>query len=504
VAQSSDRRSDQNGQHIGNLGTLALSSYVEIIRQVDNGKLKFRYNEEGGALAHDVRDYLRRALQIGRAIGWEKPETLAARKLAVELRERANYGRAPVPVYWFSELDLDFEVSDPAEVAASIDTVLKALPSEADSHTAVDLWRLGARAYRLAKNDEEARRSQAEAAEGLVAEAEAALSGQHSAMLASHHLSAAIAELHGIPGKRDRRIELRHRLIDIQARIPEEMSPFSHEMDLRELAEHVEKNIESLGLLDMLLAFSAVARSPEPEQLVQEAVKTIQEHPLSSIFGASHHDREGKVLHRTEGGIFGNDASDPAVQQQIAQAESIRRNIVSFEIDVARRTINEQHYLSDNVFRALLQYCAFVPQDLVATFARGFTRYFRGDFVSAVYILTPLLENSLRHVLKAYGHDVTIFDDATQTQQDRTISSLFEQMRPELDAAFTLAITTDIENVFLKRPGPYLRHSLAHGLLHDADPYGPDAIYGCWLTMRLCVLPLYPYKDRIKLPPDVA
>jgi hypothetical protein len=192
------------------------------------------------------------------------------------------------------------------------------------------------------------------------------------------------------------------------------------------------------------------------------------------------------------------------VQQQIAQAEAIRRNIVSFEIDVARRTINEQHYLSDDVFRALLQYCAFVPQDLVTTFARGFTRYFRGDFVSAVYILTPLLENSLRHVLKAYGHDVTIFDDATQTQQDRTISSLFEQMRPELDAAFTLAITTDIENVFLKRPGPYLRHSLAHGLLHDADPYGPDAIYACWLTMRLCVLPLYPYKDRIKLPPDVA
>src|SRR3984893_11636571 len=43
-------------------------------------------------------------------------------------------------------------------------------------------------------------------------------------------------------------------------------------------------------------------------------------------------DREGKVVHRTEGGIFGNDASDPAVQQQIAQAESIRRNIVSFEI----------------------------------------------------------------------------------------------------------------------------------------------------------------------------
>src|SRR4029077_18984224 len=31
---------------------------------------------------------------------------------------------------------------------------------------------------------------------------------------------------------------------------------------------------------------------------------------------------------------------------------------------------------------------------------RAFLRFFQGDFASAVYILTPLLENSLRHVLK--------------------------------------------------------------------------------------------------------
>jgi hypothetical protein len=323
-------------------------------------------------------------------------------------------------------------------------------------------------------------------------------------MLASHHLSEAIAELHGISGKKDRRTKLRHRLIDIQARIPDEMSSFSHEMDLRELAERVEKNIEGLSLLDKLLAFAALARSPQPEHLIKQALKTIREHPLSAIFGASHHDREGKVIHRTEGGISGNDASDPVVQREIAQAESIRRNVASFGIDVARRAITERHYLSDDVFKSLLRYSPFVPQDLLATFARGFTCFFRGDFVSAVYILTPLLENSLRHVLKAYGHDITIFDDAKQTQQDRTISSLFEQMRSELDVVFTTAITTDIENVFLKRPGPYLRHSLAHGLLHDGDPYGPDAIYGCWFIVRLCLLPLFPYKDKIKLFPEAA
>jgi hypothetical protein len=113
-----------------------------------------------------------------------------------------------------------------------------------------------------------------------------------------------------------------------------------------------------------------------------------------------------------------------------------------------------------------------------------------------------LLENSLRHVLKSHGHEVTKFDDSKMIQEDRTISSLFEQMRDELDSIFGRAVTSDIENVFLRKPGPYLRHALSHGLLHDGAPYTDDAIYGCWLLFHLCMLPLFPYRTQIVLPFD--
>jgi len=491
----------------GKLGTLAISSYVEIVRKVHRGELMFPFERKGDALQYEARDHLRRALQIGRTVGWDKPEVVAARNLVIELRGRANDRRAAAAIQWFSGLDLDFGLSDAAEVGAGIDEALNALRADADLDPdgAVELWRLAARAYHAAKKDDLAHCCQVEAAECLVAQSETALVKQNSAMLASHHLIAAIAQLHGIPRKKDRRTELRHRLVDIQSRIPEEMSIFSQEMDLREIAGQVEKGIEQLGLLDKLLVFAELARSPEPDALVQDAIRSIQKYPLASLFGASHHDSEGKVIHRTEGGAFGDSGNDAAVRQQIAQAESIRRNYVAFgKIDVARRTINEHHYLSDEVFSSLLQHSPFVPHDLVATFARGFLRFFRGDFVSATYILTPLLENSLRQVLKAHGHDVSIFDDATQTQQDRTISSLYEQMRSELEEIFTPAIIADIENVFLTRPGPYLRHSLAHGLLHDGDPYSADSIYGCAIIMRLCVVPLFAYRDQLKASFDSA
>ena len=45
---------------------------------------------------------------------------------------------------------------------------------------------------------------------------------QPSAMLGAQFLAEAIAELHGVPGKKDRRKELNHLLIDVQANISEE------------------------------------------------------------------------------------------------------------------------------------------------------------------------------------------------------------------------------------------------------------------------------------------
>lgn len=480
----------------GNLAIGAIAAYTDIVHKTDSNELKYRFETEGGALQHDARDYLRRALQIGRAVGWEKPETIATRELVKRLREQALEKGALVPIHWFSDLDLDFAVSNPEEIGKGLDAVLAAVPSDASSHNVIDLWRLAARAYHFAKKDDDKHRCLAEAAEALVAEAQ---SKQSSAMVASHFLSAAIAQLHGIPGRKDRRTALRHQLIDLQARVPEELSVFSQELDLKEIAEKVQQVIGDVCLLDKLFIFAALEVSPDPVKLASDAVETIKKHPLSSLFGASHLDREGKVIHRTQGGGLGDGADASAVRQQVAQAESIRRKVVaSGKIEAARHTILDQHFISDDVLAALLQYSPFIPSDVVATFARGFMRFFQGDFASATYILTPLLENSLRYILKSNGHDVTIFDDATQTQEDRTISSLFEHMRAELESAMTPAIVADIERVFLTKPGPHLRHALAHGLFHDGDPYGADAIYACWLIFRLCLLPLFPHREELR------
>ncbi|HEV2570826.1 MAG TPA: hypothetical protein VGU72_03750 [Beijerinckiaceae bacterium] len=486
----------------GRQGAIAAATYVEIATKIDNGLLGFRFGNQFDALSYEVCDLLRRALQISRAIGWEKPEAIAAREMVAELRGRAIQNGQINAVSLYSNLDLDFYVSDPTLVGKELEELISRSSDTIDQQSCVDLWRLCARAYRYAKNSDRQHHANAATAEQLANMAE----HQPSAILAASLLSEAISTLHGIPDKREYRKALRHRLVDIQAGIADEMSSFSHPLDISKIARGAEQAMSGLSLRDKLFLFADLAGSPEspdPSQLKEEASTSIREYPLSSLFSASHHDHEGKVVHRSQGVNLGDSLDDTAIQNQIAQDERLRRSIIAQgELEVARQIIAQEHFLSDDTFIPILLHSPFVPQGLVRTFSRGFLRFFQGDFISGLYILTPLLESSLRHLLKSYSHDVTIFDDATQTQQDRTISSLYEQMRNELDEIFGSSITTDIENTFLTRPGPYLRHALAHGLLHDGNPSSHDAIYGCWLIFRLSLLPLFPYRTQLSLPYD--
>jgi hypothetical protein len=485
----------------GKLGGIAITAYVDTIEAIEAGTLKFPYGDNNDALEHGGRDMLCRALHIGRTIGWEKSEALRAQGAVLRLRERATARGNGVAALWFAELDLDFGVSDPAAVAAGIEGMLRAA-GNANVHILSSLWRLAARGYHLAKRDTDKYRCQTEAAEVMVAEAEHIFAGegakQASAMLASHMMSGAIAQLHGVPAAKERRIALRHRLVDMQAGIPDEMSVYSHQWDVKDIAAGIKDALGDRPLFDHLFLFALLSTSPDPAALIAEAEQSIRAHPLSTLFAAVYYDREGKAVHRSEPGGFG-EGNGSAVRRRFAEAEAIRRNLLVVQIEVARQEIMTQHFLpEEETLATLFQHSPFVPPELIATFSRGFLRFFQGDFASAVYILTPLVESSLRYVLKQRGHDVTTFDDATQTQKSLTISQLFEQRREELDAVFTKPITTDIENIFLNQPGPHLRHDIAHGLAHDGTPYGPDAVYGCWLIFQLCLAPLFPYRDQLR------
>ena len=482
------------------LASDAVKAYVELVRGVVSGSFRYRFAESGGdisILQHETRDLLRRALWIARGSkNWNSEEAISAQRLVVEAREYALGARALIPLLWFSELDLEQGISDPSEIGRSIEAVL--CDVEHSDHIVVELWRLAARGFHNAARPQDKARCLVEAAESFVRMAEAQT---QSAMIAANHLSNAVAQLTGIPSQKQRRNELQHRLVDVQRGIADEMTAISVPLDLNATICIVLESLKNRSLIDSLFQVACLARSPDPHELRKSAAERARENPLSSLFSSVYLDRKGKFLHRTAAMGIGGDANDSAIERQVAQDESIRRTMVSKgAIEPALNMVSEHFHVSDDIMLPLMLLSPFVPTVLAHTFAEGLACLFQRNYVSAVYILTPLLEEALRHRLTLQGYDVSRFDPQTKTQQDRTISQLFEQMRSELESIFGVALIADLDRVFLSKEGPHLRHSLCHGLLSDGEPYGADAIYGCWLIYRICVLPLIQHRDKIALP----
>jgi uncharacterized protein DUF4209 len=207
-------------------------------------------------------------------------------------------------------------------------------------------------------------------------------------------------------------------------------------------------------------------------------------------------DSHGKPIHRYSV-MSDDDNGDGPIQQQIARSESIRRTATAFgRLEPARQTIMAEHGVTEETFSFLCHNSPFVPRGHEGLYANGIARYFQGDTLGAIHILTPQFENSLRHVLRMAGHDVTKINN-DMTQEDFNFSVMMQKLRLALDGIFGSNWVAAIDSVFNYRGGPNLRNAVAHGHLTDGAMFSEDIIYACWLVLRMCCVPLLPHWDNL-------
>ncbi len=84
---------------------------------------------------------------------------------------------------------------------------------------------------------------------------------------------------------RDERFDSGGGWVDLQAHVPEEMSTFSQEIDLKEIVEKVQKAIGRGGLLDKLFLFAALEDSPDPGKLASDAAASSNSIPSPRFSG---------------------------------------------------------------------------------------------------------------------------------------------------------------------------------------------------------------------------
>ena len=480
-----------NNRNLAAMAQQAVDAYCESVQLVLDGEAEF-LDDGRSASSHDGCKNLRRACHIARATGWKDPEAPRLNALARAVIQDAFNREDYRGFLNAAELGLQFRIDNPATIAANAAT-LTAL-SGLDPHWSRDLWELAARAHRQSGNDQERDRCLVRAAECLVTIADAVGS---KGMVAAASLMDAIQALRRLPNTRERRDELEERLRGAQAAVNDEIGVKSTEIDLTDLVHHARRSVAGVGLAHALAEFVCLTGSPNPDALRDEVLQQAERTPLSSMIPMSVVDEEGKVLANSPGLVGNEEDGEHALRHLIVRNEGLRRQSdVPGLIEPARQLIQSEHPLDQRDFRPIIEMSPFVPADRVDLFTTGFARFFGGDFISALHILVPQLENSLRYILKQAGVEPSAIQ-SNMTQENRTLSVMLARDREALESIFGPAIVYEIENLFDFRGGPTIRHQLAHGLISGNECYGTDAIYACWFMFRLCCLPLLPHWQTV-------
>ncbi|MCY4349719.1 MAG: hypothetical protein OXC25_07720 [Thiotrichales bacterium] len=468
----------------------AINAYCESVETVLSRNGEF-FNEDQTASGYDGSRMLCRACQIAHATGWKDPESSRLKALIATVARDTVVRQDHCGFFNIASIALQFAVADPIDIATGAETF--AASEDVDPHSSHDLWEIAARSHQSSGDQKERARCLAEAAESYVAIAEAA-GGE--GMVAAGFFMDAIAALRRLPNTKPRRQELEERLRQAQASVSDEMGVISAPFDLSEYIQHARQSVGGTTLGAAIGAFASLAASPEPDDLWNEARRTAEDFPLSSMMPSTVVDDEGRVVAKSPGMLGDSNARDTALRYLISRHEALRRQTdVQGLIKPGRHLIQSEHLLDQSHLRLLMAWTPCVPADRVDLVTTGLARFFGGDYFSALHILVPQLEHSLRHILKQAGMDPsTIHSD--MTQEVRTLSVMLDKERGALQGILGAAIVFEIENLFDLRAGPSLRHQVAHGLVSAGDCYATDAIYACWFIFRFFCLPLFPHWEE--------
>jgi len=362
-----------------------------------------------------------------------------------------------------------------------------------DVHRARDYYDSAAEIYRKSGSEDKYAEMVVKVAEGWVKEAIARQSsGSPSNMVAASFYENAIQTYRSIPKTQrdnynidDRITNLRTELGTAGEKSLEEMGQItSPGIDISELIENARNSVKGKIAIDALAALSNVYRGAKVKTIREFSEKMLREHPLQSLFSATHMSHDGRVIAKRPGAdLSGNGDDEATVWPEMVKHYTMELGIVvQGDIWPALELMRQEHRLRESDFYSVTRQSPIVPLGREQIIAKALFAGYDNDFVTAFYILIPQLEHLVRFHLKQHGAKTTNLDK-DGIENENGLSTLIEL--PEIKNIFGEDIAFEIRALFCDSFGPNLRNELAHGLVGYEEAQSTYSIYAWWLVLRI-------------------
>ncbi|WP_156484678.1 DUF4209 domain-containing protein [Herbaspirillum chlorophenolicum] len=474
------------------IALIAISAYFESIRLLLSKAIRPQF-EPDNDIYHDAFDYFERGLEIAAQANKKNPfpqvlvdtfEVLYQR--TKESPEFIGFSRM-AEIGGRSGLRTWEQIANDAFGVATQADERKQYPAFRQR-----IWEVAATAYKRIKDKDQERLCRIKVADSMLA-MRSCVTG--AGAQASWTMDA-IGYLRDAGGFQKRTEELTLELRALQVEALEEMVTFEYPMDLSEEWQEVQVTFADLTLSQALRLLVGLVPTPQIKDLDERARKS-QESFLFSQFGSHHLDDKGKVISVTPSAKRNGELDEKWLKDQRSSNLSFdRKYLVGSRIEPARRIFAAKFPVGTYCFDPIISASPFVPPGHEFLYSLGFSSFFQGDYIRAAHVLIPQLEASLRHLLEAVGTpSEKIKPD--MLQEDRSLSGMLTSMRPQIEQLFGPDLTEEIDLLFNHKPGPSLRHELAHGKITTGHCFHDDVIYACWWMYRMVATPLLKHWNEI-------
>lgn len=437
----------------------------------------------------DGFDRLKRSYDIAVFLG---KETKAYRKTIDYLQKQLSEFGSDEPTPWWAKLIgllLDAGEGNASRFASICGTSAQRCEAAGQWETARLYWQVKARCETAAGQDKNKEIALKRAADTYVRQADVVQS--EAQPITDHALElmrSAMEALAKVPGNEQAVSELRKQVDALEQKRNEAPMKKPARMDPAGIAQWARDQVKGKELRAALVALANLAETPKPAELEEQVDAKTGRMPFQYLISTVGMDQEGKAASHAPAAFTGDTREiRTAKEAELYQEASRNRQIAVLALlDPARRQILAEHVVRLDDWRAFTTDNPFVPVDREEIFARGMDAGMNGDFLVAVSLLTPQIENAVRVVLKKAGV-VTSKIDMRNIEQERVLGALLDM--DEAERVFGRDLIFDLRGLLVEKFGSNLRNELAHGLLDVNDFKGPDAEYLWWCALRLMFLP---------------
>ena len=283
---------------------------------------------------------------------------------------------------------------------------------------------------------------------------------------------------------RDKLLESRNKLEELQKLALKEMHHFEYEIDAEPIYKTIEKLFKGLSLAESIIQLGRLATIHNVEELKKDVIEKRSKSFFSSMFSSSMLNEKGQTVQELAPLGTTIESTDPEVlHKHMVKHASEHRNLSNpIVLNYAFSFFKESGEFSKDSLTFLVDDNAIIPDNRAEIIKDGLYLGLSGNFYAAMHILLPQTENIFRNLVRNCGDTVTFLkEDGTETY--KPLSTLLKSEK--LKECYDENIIFTFQSIMDDPIGENLRNLNAHGVLEPERGNGSSALYFLCLVIRL-------------------